>query len=253
MEFSEFIEVMAALREKCPWDRKQTHESLRPYLIEEAYEFLEAVEKGDQDAMREELGDVLLQILFHARLAEERGDFDIHDVIDGIGQKMISRHPHVFGDENFETPEEVVDQWEERKKEEGKLRDSILEGVPEAMPALLRAQRLQGRAAKVGFDWERIDHVMDKVEEEFREFREALHQKDLDKVEDELGDILFAMVNVARFAKVNSEDALRRTIAKFIRRFRHIEMTATEQGKGLRDMSLDEMEALWTEAKDTED
>ena len=204
MEFSEFIEVMAALREKCPWDRKQTHESLRPYLIEEAYEFLEAVEKGDSDAMREKLGDVLLQILFHARLAEERGEFNIHDVINGIGEKMIRRHPHVFGDENFETAEEVVGQWEERKKEEGKLRDSILEGVPEAMPALLRAQRLQSRAAKVGFDWEKIDHVMDKVEEEFKEFREALHKKDQDKVEDELGDILFAMVNVARFAKISA-------------------------------------------------
>jgi len=240
---------MKQLRAKCPWDRKQTHASLRPYLIEEAYETLEAIDRGDPDELREELGDLLLQIVFHATLAEERGAFTMDDVVRTINDKMVSRHPHVFGDAKFETAEEVVGQWEERKKEEGKLRESILEGIPESMPALLRAQRLQSRAAKAGFDWEHVKDVLDKVEEEFGEFREALHERDEDRVEDELGDILFALVNVSRFTGINAENALRRTIAKFIKRFRHIEMRASEEGRELRDMSLEEMEQHWQESK----
>ena len=249
MEFERLKDIMKQLRAKCPWDRKQTHASLRPYLIEEAYETLEAIDRGDPDELREELGDLLLQIVFHATLAEERGAFTMDDVVRTINDKMVSRHPHVFGDAKFETAEEVVGQWEERKKEEGKLRESILEGIPESMPALLRAQRLQSRAAKAGFDWEHVKDVLDKVEEEFGEFREALHERDEDRVEDELGDILFALVNVSRFTGINAENALRRTIAKFIKRFRHIEMRASEEGRELRDMSLEEMEQHWQESK----
>lgn len=249
MEFERLKEIMKQLRAKCPWDKKQTHASLRPYLIEEAYETLEAIDREDPDELREELGDLLLQIVFHATLAEEKGQFSAEDVVRGINDKMVSRHPHVFGDAQFETAEEVVGQWEERKKEEGKLRESILEGIPESMPALLRAQRLQSRAAKVGFDWEHVKDVLDKVEEEFGEFREALHERDENKVEDELGDILFALVNVSRFTGINAENALRRTIAKFIKRFRHIEMKASEEGRELRDMSLEEMEQHWQESK----
>ena len=249
MGFGDFVEIMRRLREGCPWDRKQTSASLRPYLIEEAYELLEAIDSGKADAVREELGDLLLQIVFHARIAEERGEFTMDDVVEGISQKMISRHPHVFGDAKYETPEEVVGQWEQRKREEGKLRDSLLSGVPHSMPALLRAQRLQSRAAKVGFDWSRVEEVLAKVEEEMAEFREALKGGRKDEVQDELGDIFFALVNVSRFLEIDSEAALRGTIAKFIKRFRHIEMAAEAAGRSMNEMSLDEMEALWQESK----
>lgn len=249
MAFEDFIEIMRRLREGCPWDMKQTSQSLRPYLIEEAYELLEAIDSGDADSVREELGDLLLQIVFHARIAEEQGKFDMNDVIEGISGKMVSRHPHVFGDAKYETAEEVVGQWEERKREEGKLRDSLLSGVPQSMPSLLRAQRLQSRAAKVGFDWERIDEVLAKVEEEMGEFREALKGGRKDEVQDELGDIFFALVNVSRFLEIDSEAALRGTIAKFIKRFRHIEMAAEAAGVNMNEMSLDEMEKLWQESK----
>lgn len=249
MDFGELVRIMEALRRQCPWDRRQTHETLKPYLIEEAYELVEAIEEADPGKVKEELGDLLLQIVFHARLAEERGEFDMGGVIRGICEKMVARHPHVFGDAQMETAEEVVGQWEQRKKEEGKLRGSVLEGVPESMPALLRAHRLQSRASKVGFDWEKIEDVLAKLDEELGEFREALKSRGRTEVEDELGDIFFALVNVARFAGVNPEEALRGTIAKFISRFRHIETMAAEKGVGLRDMSLDEMDALWEDAK----
>jgi tetrapyrrole methylase family protein/MazG family protein len=252
MAFEDFVEIMARLRKGCPWDRKQTHESLRPYLVEEAYELLEAIDASDDDAIREELGDLLLQILFHARLAEERGAFDIGGVIETISEKMVSRHPHVFGEERFETPEEVVGQWEERKKEEGKLRESLLDGVPRTMPALLRASRLQSRAARAGFDWDRVDGAIDKLEEELEEFKAAMKEKEPSDIEDELGDIFFALVNISRFVGVNPEDALRKTISKFIKRFRHIEMKASKEGRSLSDMTLEEMDALWDEAKGNE-
>jgi tetrapyrrole methylase family protein/MazG family protein len=252
MEFQELLRIMHKLRQSCPWDKKQTHETLKPYLIEEAYELIEAIEADDPARIKEELGDLLLQIVFHAELAGERGDFTASDVVEAIATKMVSRHPHVFGDETFETPEEVVGQWEERKKEEGKLRESILEGVPESMPALLRAHRLQSRASRVGFDWSRAEDALGKVEEELREFREAISSRDQREVEDELGDIFFALVNVSRFVGVNPEDALRRTISKFISRFRHIEMSAADAGVSLKDLTLEEMDALWDEAKDRE-
>lgn len=241
---------MRRLRKGCPWDRKQTRDSLKPFLLEETYEVLEAIEEGRPQNIKEELGDLLFQILFHAEIARERGEFDIGDVIESIGEKMRYRHPHVFGEgAELETPEQVVEQWEEKKKEEGKLRKSLLEGIPSAMPSLLRAHRLQARAARAGFDWERVEDVMDKLEEELGEFREALAKKDQEEIEDELGDIFFVLVNVSRFVGVNPEDALRRTISKFIRRFRHIEMKAEEAGRELAEMTLEEMDALWDEAK----
>jgi len=253
MGFNELVEIMHRLRKGCPWDRKQTRESLKPYLLEECYEVLEALEEDDPKKIREELGDLLFQILFHAEIGRERGEFDIEGVIDGISEKMVSRHPHVFEEgKELDTAEEVVDQWDRRKRDEGKLRKSALEGVPSAMPSLLRAHRLQARAARVGFDWDEIGGVMDKLEEELKEFRAALAGKERSEIEDELGDIFFALVNVARFVDVNPEDALRGTISKFIRRFRHIEMRAEEQGRELSGMTLAEMDGLWDEAKKDE-
>lgn len=250
MGFDELVEIMRSLRKGCPWDRKQTRESLKPFLIEECYEVIEAIEDGDPQKIKEELGDLLFQILFHAEIAGERGEFDIGGVIDGISEKMISRHPHVFEKgKALESAEEVVEQWEEKKKEEGKLRKSLLEGIPSAMPALLRAHRLQARAAKAGFDWDRVEDVMNKLDEELKEFRAALSEKEQAAIEDELGDIFFVLVNVSRFVGVDPEDALRRTISKFIHRFRHIEMRAEEEGRKLSEMTLEEMDAFWDEAK----
>jgi tetrapyrrole methylase family protein/MazG family protein len=199
--------------------------------------------------MKEELGDLLLQVVFHAQIAKDRGEFDINDVIDKISDKMVSRHPHVFGDAKFETPEEVTKQWQDRKREEGKLKDSALEGVPKELPSLLRAHRLQSRAAKVGFDWAKVEDVFGKLDEELEEFKEALEKKDKKEIEDELGDIFFVLVNISRFVGVNAEEALRKTISKFISRFRYIEMTAADEGRQLSDMTLEEMDALWNEAK----
>lgn len=250
-DFERLIEIMASLRgEKgCPWDKEQTRESLKPFLVEETYEVLEAIDEKDPEKIKEELGDLLFQIIFHSRIAEEKGEFNIHDVIRKISDKMIARHPHVFGEERYETSEEVLRQWEERKKEEGKIKESILEGIPKELPSLLRAQRIQARAARVGFDWERVEDVLRKLDEEIKEFKEALDKKEQTAIEDELGDIFFVLVNISRFVGVNPEDALRKTISKFISRFRYIEMKAVEAGKSLSDMTLEEMDSLWEEAK----
>ncbi|HMK57376.1 MAG TPA: nucleoside triphosphate pyrophosphohydrolase [Dissulfurispiraceae bacterium] len=249
--FRKFVEIMSRLRSEdgCPWDKVQTHESLKPYLIEETYEVIEAIDEKDPIKLKEELGDLLLQIVFHAQIAGDDGEFDINDVVEKISSKMISRHPHVFGDAKFDTPEEVTRQWQERKREEGKLRDSALEGVPKELPSLLRAQRLQSRAAKVGFDWANVDDVFGKLDEELKEFREAIEKKDCNEIEDELGDIFFVLVNISRFVGVNAEEALRKTISKFISRFRYIEMKAADGGRRLTDMTLEEMDSLWDEAK----
>ncbi len=228
--FQKLVDIMALLRSKdgCPWDKVQTSESIKPYLIEETYEVIEAIDERDPAKMKEELGDLLLQIVFHSQIAKDRGEFDINDVIDKISDKMVSRHPHVFGDAKFETPEEVTKQWQDRKREEGKLKDSALEGVPKELPSLLRAHRLQSRAAKVGFDWAKVEDVFGKLDEELKEFKEALEKKDKKEIEDELGDIFFVLVNISRFVGVNAEEALRKTISKFISRFRYIEMKAAE-------------------------
>lgn len=253
-KFQKLLEIMSALRSEngCPWDKKQTAETLKPYLIEETYELLEALDEGNPESIKEELGDLLFQIVFHCQLAKERGEFDMNDVIEKISDKMISRHPHVFGDSKFETSDEVVEQWQERKKEEGKLKESILEGVPKELPSLLRAHRLQSRAAKAGFDWEKAEDVLEKLDEELTEFKAVIGSKDRQKIEDELGDIFFVLVNISRFVGVNAEEALRKTISKFISRFRYIEMKAADAGRELSDMTLEEMDALWNEAKGSE-
>ena len=247
------VNIMEKLRGKkgCPWDKEQTRMSLRPYIVEESYELIEAIEDGDPETIREELGDLLFQIVFQCQIAKERQEFTLDDVIDKISTKMITRHPHVFGKADYKTADEVIVHWEEQKKLEGKVRESILEGVPESMPSLRRAHRLQDRAAQVGFDWENVEDVLEKLDEELKEFRDAIQTGLREKMEEELGDIFFMLVNVSRFVGVNAEDALRRTIRKFISRFRYIEMNAAHQGKKLSDMTLDEMDSLWNEAKKT--
>jgi tetrapyrrole methylase family protein/MazG family protein len=253
-EFEKLVGIMAALRgEKgCPWDKEQTSESLKPFLVEETYEVLEAIDERNPEKIKEELGDLLFQIIFHCQLAKERNEFDMDGVIRKISEKMIGRHPHVFGGATYETPEEVLGQWEERKREEGKSRESILEGVPKELPSLLKAHRVQSRASRVGFDWKQVEDVVAKLDEELKEFGDALEKKDRQEIEGELGDVFFSLVNISRFVGVNPEDALRKTISKFISRFRYIEMRAAESGKSLSAMSLEEMDALWDEAKGNE-
>ncbi|NLI29781.1 MAG: nucleoside triphosphate pyrophosphohydrolase [Nitrospiraceae bacterium] len=250
-QFQRLVDIMAKLRAPggCPWDREQTHESIKPYLIEETYELVEAIDTKDDAGIREELGDLLLQVVFHADMAKERGAFDIGDVIDAISAKMISRHPHVFAGAKFDTPEAVLQQWTDRKREEGKFRESALDGVPGHLPSLLRAHRLQSRAARVGFDWKDVEDVMKKLDEELREFRAAMERNDKAAIEDELGDVFFSLVNVSRFLRINAEEALRKTIGKFVTRFRSIERMAAASGRQLSDMSLEEMDALWDKAK----
>ncbi len=251
---SDLVALMARLRspDGCPWDRKQTPESLKPFLIEECYEVIDALDEGSPDKIREELGDLLFQIIFHARIAEERGQFTINDVIADNIEKMTRRHPHVFGDARLSTDREVLANWEEIKKSEKgyEERKSVLEGVPRHLPSLLRAHSLQERAARVGFDWSRIDEALPKLDEEIAEFKESLESKNAAGIEEELGDIFFMLVNISRFLGVNPEDALRKTISKFIQRFRYIEEHAADAGKSLNEMTLDEMEQLWQESKE---
>ncbi len=251
MNLKKLTDIMAALRSDkgCPWDREQTRESLKPFLLEETYELLEALDEGNPESIKEELGDLLFQIVFHCRIAKERKEFDMSGVIEKISAKMIKRHPHVFGKTKFKDKEHFRKYWEEEKKREGKKRESILEGVPAALPSLLRAHKLQKRAARVGFDWEKTGDVIKKLEEEVKEFKRALKKKKQSEIEDELGDIFFMLVNISRFIGVNPEDALRKTISKFISRFRYIEMKAAEKRKSLSGMTLKEMDALWDEAK----
>ncbi len=246
----------------CPWDKEQTHQTLKPFLIEEAYEVNESIDAGDFDALKEELGDLMLQIIFHAELARQLGKFNIVDVLQTICEKMLHRHPHVFGEERWHSADEVLRNWEDLKKIEQekirggkKNRDSILAGIPKSLPALIRAQRLQDRAARVGFDWEHIADVFKKVEEELQELKQALAQtpEANSRLEDEFGDLLFALVNLARFLKIQPEEALQKTNEKFMRRFAFIEQEARRQGRQLKSMSLAEMDALWEQAKDTED
>ncbi len=252
--FDGLVDLMARLRSPggCPWDRKQTPESLKPFLIEECYEVIDALDEGSPDKVKEELGDLLFQIIFHARIAEERQQFTINDVISANIEKMTRRHPHVFGDARLDTDREVLANWEQIKKSEKgyEERKSILEGVPKHLPSLLRAHSLQERAARVGFDWSRIDEALPKLDEEMAEFKQSLDRKDAAGIEEELGDIFFMLVNISRFLGVNPEDALRKTISKFIQRFRYIEEHAADAGRSLNDMTLDEMEQLWQESKE---
>lgn len=251
--FDKLVQLMARLRgpDGCPWDRKQTTASLKPFLIEECYEVVDALDDGDPEKIREELGDLLFQIIFHARIAEEQGAFTIKDVIETNVEKMTRRHPHVFGEEKLETDKEVLANWEEIKKKEKGYRDrkSILEGVPRDLPSLLRAHRLQERAARVGFDWKHLNEALPKLDEELAEFKESLKKEDAAGIEEELGDVFFTLVNISRFLGVNPEEALRKTISKFIDRFRYIEEAAETAGRKLNDMTLEEMDRLWEESK----
>ncbi len=251
MNFQELLNIMDKLRDEkgCPWDKEQTRYSLKPFVLEEAYELIDAIDEGDPERIKEELGDLLFQIVFQCRIAKERREFDMSDVIGEIGKKMIARHPHVFGKAAYKTKDEVLAHWEEQKKREGKFRASILEGIPETLPSLLRAYRIQDRAAKVGFDWIKVDDVLKKLDEEMKEFKKALKGKQREEIEGELGDIFFMFVNISRFIGINPEDALRKTIAKFISRFRYIELKAEGRGRKLSDMTLKEMDQLWDEAK----
>lgn len=251
-QFDRAMGIMRRLRAPggCPWDAEQTHASLKRYLIEECYEVVEAIDKGDDGHLREELGDLLLQPLFHAAIAEERGAFTIDDILETLSDKLVRRHPHVFGDQDIKTSDEQVANWEKIKKEEkGEERKSALSGVPPHLPALMKAQKITEKAARVGFDWEQTDQVYAKVLEELHELEETMTAGDQERMEAELGDLLFAIVNLGRFISVNPEEALRKTISRFETRFSHIEETLHSRGVNLKDASTGEMEKLWEEAK----
>lgn len=247
--FERLLTIMDELREQCPWDMKQTMESLRHLTIEEVYELGDAILDGDLEEVRKELGDIMLHLVFYAKIGSEKGAFDVADVLNGICEKLISRHPHIYGDVKVADEEEVKANWEKLKLKEGKK--SVLEGVPRSLPAMVKAQRIQDKARGVGFDWDNADQVWDKVQEELAEFK---HEADnnTDKIEDEFGDLLFSLINYARFKGINPEDALERTNKKFIRRFQYLETESQKDGKKLGEMTLDEMDEYWNRAKDSE-
>ena len=245
--FERLLDIMDDLREKCPWDRKQTMQSLRHLTIEETYELGEAILDNDREEIKKELGDLLLHIVFYAKIGSESADFDIADVANGICDKLIDRHPHIYGDVVVNDEEDVKRNWENLKLKEGK--NSVLEGVPKSLPSLVKASRIQDKVAGVGFDWEEPHQVFDKLKEELEELQYEIDNGSPDKIESEFGDVLFSMINYARFLKVNPEDALERTNKKFIKRFQYLEMKAKEINKELKDMTLSEMDIFWEEAK----
>ncbi|MCK5242662.1 nucleoside triphosphate pyrophosphohydrolase [bacterium] len=250
--FHHLVKLMARLRAPngCPWDRKQTHKTLRPFLLEEAHEVLEALASRQPKKLKDELGDLLFQVIFHAQLASEAGHFDIYDIIQGSLEKMTRRHPHVFGSERLRTSGQVLENWEEIKRRERKgSGKSLLAGVPRTLPALLRAHRVQAKAARVGFTWARIDEAVAKVNEEIIELESALLSQSQTKITEELGDAIFALVNLARFAGTNPEDALHQAIAKFIKRFSKVETEAKRTKKTLSDYTQNELLAIWEKAK----
>lgn len=243
------IQTLDILRVQCPWDRKQTNQSLRQNTIEEVYELCEALLADDNRNICKELGDVLLHVLFYAKIGEEKDSFDIAEVADALNKKLIFRHPHVFGDTKADNADTVIQNWEQIKLKEKDGNKTVLGGVPKSLPALIKAERIQEKAANVGFDWEKREDVWDKVKEEIDELSVEVEHKDTDGIEAEFGDLLFAMVNAARLYGVNVENALERTNQKFIRRFNFIEQSANNSGKSLKDMTLDEMDSYWNEAK----
>lgn len=253
-DITPLTDVMQVLREPggCPWDREQTHSTIRSNMIEEVYEFLEAVDNDDVAGMREELGDVLMQVVFHARMAQEAGMFDLQDVIDEVVDKLVRRHPHVFGSTEVEGSEEVLRNWEAIKKQEKTERTHVLDGVTQGLPALLRAYKMQGKAAKVGFDWDNMDAVWNKVTEELGELREAIASGDKAAAESELGDVLFAVVNYARHNKIEPETALNGTNNRFASRFGYVEQQIKASGKDWKNFSLQELDSFWDEAKKLE-
>ena len=253
------LAVMAALRNPdggCPWDLEQNFATIAPYTIEEAYEVADAIQRGDMADLKDELGDLLLQVVFHARMAQEEGAFAFDDVAAGIAEKMIRRHPHVFGKASAETPDDVKLSWEDTKAEERAAKgqdESALDGVAVALPALIRAEKLSKRAARVGFEWPTVEQVFGDVEEEIGEIREEIaHGGDPDRLEDEIGDLLFCVANLARFLNVDPEKALRRTNDKFVRRFQGVERSFAEEGRALTECTLEEMDARWDVVKATE-
>ena len=250
--FDRMLTIMDELRENCPWDMKQTMESLRYLTIEETYELSDSILEKDYQETQKELGDLILHIAFYSRIADEMGKFDIADVLNGICEKLINRHPHIYGDIEANDEETVKQNWEKIKLKEGKK--SVLEGVPKSLPALVKAMRIQEKARGVGFDWEKKEQVWEKVEEEMQEFKrefnvESSEPQDLDKATDEFGDLMFSLINYARFVGINPEDALELTNKKFIKRFQYLEEGAKKEGKSLADMSLEEMDKYWEEAK----
>ncbi len=251
MKFEELVDIVARLRspDGCPWDREQTRESLKPFLVEEFYELIDALDEDDPEGIKEELGDLLFQIVLQSQLSKEEEIFSINDVVEGIARKMVRRHPHVFGEKDLKTSDDVIRSWEEHKKSEGKNHGSAIGGVPKSLPALVRAQKLQMKATKAGFDWKKIEDVFGKLDEEVGELKKALKDGKKAEIEDELGDIFFVLVRISNFLDINPEDSLRKTIRKFIGRFEHIETEAARQGRRINDMTLAEMDALWERAK----
>lgn len=247
--FGRLLDVLDTLREKCPWDRKQTNESLRPNTIEEVYELCDALMADDVPNIRKELGDVLLHVAFYSKIADEKGQFDIADVCNSLTDKLIFRHPHIYGDVKADTPDAVADNWEQIKLKEKDGNKTVLSGVPGALPALIKAYRIQEKAAHVGFDWDCPDQVWEKVKEEASEVEEEINAGRKDGIEEEFGDLFFSIVNAARLYGVVPENALELTNRKFIRRFNFLEAKAKEMGKSLNDMTLAEMDEIWNEAK----
>ena len=247
--FGRMLDILDELREKCPWDKKQTNESLRTNTIEETYELCEAIIKNNIPDIKKELGDVLLHIVFYAKIAEEKEQFDIADVCNALCDKLIFRHPHVFGTENAKTAGEVEQNWEQIKLKEKDGNKTILEGVPNSLPSVAKAHRIQDKARNAGFDWDKKEDVWEKVQEEFSELKEEIASMNHDKMEGEFGDLFFSLINAARLYKIDPDNALERTNQKFISRFNYMEQQAKESGKFLKDMNLEEQEVLWRKAK----
>jgi XTP/dITP diphosphohydrolase len=250
--FEKLLHIMDELREKCPWDKKQTNESLRTLTIEETYELADAIIKNDTLSLKKELGDLLLHIVFYAKIGDENNQFNIKDVIDSLNEKLIYRHPHIFSNVQVNNAKEVEENWERLKLKEKGGNKSVLEGVPDSLPALVKANRIQEKARGVGFDWENREQVWEKVQEEINEVKTEIASLDQDKIEAEFGDLLFSIINTARLYGVNPENALERTNRKFITRFNYLEEKTIKQGKDLKHMSLEEMDVIWEEAKKLE-
>jgi MazG family protein len=245
--FARLVKIMDELREQCPWDKKQTIQSLRHLTIEETYELADAITENDWKGIKEELGDLLLHIIFYAKIGKEENQFELHEMINGICDKLISRHPHIYGDVKVQDESDVKRNWEKLKLKEGKK--SVLGGVPKSLPAMVKAMRLQEKAKQVGFEWENKDQVWDKVEEEIGEMQSAIRSAQPDHIEEELGDVFFSLINYARFLQMDAENALERTNKKFISRFTQMEEAAMKQNKNLHDMTLEEMDAIWNAMK----
>ena len=247
-EFTRLKDIMDELREKCPWDKKQTLQTLRNQTIEELYELTDAITETDWSAIKEELGDLLLHILFYSRIAEEQQKFNIRDVMHDVSEKLIYRHPHIYGDVKVNDDEDVKRNWEKLKLKEGKT--SVLSGVPVSLPAVVKATRLQEKSKQVGFEWDNREQVWDKVEEELQELKEAVASESQEQMEDEFGDVMFSLINYARFLDIDAENSLERTNKKFIKRFTEMEQRALQAGKPLAEMSLGEMDAIWNSIKE---